>query len=108
MADALRATRSVPGFHAALRLHLIEASPVLRATQSRRLAPLAPTFHDSIADLPEGPLERREGLEQLRFLENRIPVRCVQVDARGRAFWELNNPSDIPLIEDIMKREGLA
>ena len=60
------------------------------------------------ADLPEGPLERREGLEQLRFLENGIPVRCVEVDARGRAFWELNNPSDIPLIEDIMKREGLA
>ncbi len=60
------------------------------------------------ADLPEGPLERREGLEQLRFLENGIPVRCVEVDARGRSFWELNNPSDIPLIEDIMKREGIA
>ena len=60
------------------------------------------------ADLPEGPLEKREGLEQLRFLENGIPVRCVEVDARGRAFWELNNPSDIPLIEDIMKREGIA
>lgn len=60
------------------------------------------------ADLPEGPLEKREGLEQLRFLENGIPVRCVQVDARGRAFWELNNPSDIPLIEEIMKREGIA
>lgn len=60
------------------------------------------------AALPEGRLEKREGLEQLRFLENGIPVRCVEVDARGRAFWELNNPSDIPLIEDIMKREGLA
>lgn len=59
------------------------------------------------AALPEGPLERREGLEQLRFLENGIPVRCVEVEARGRAFWELNNPSDIPLIEDIMKREGI-
>jgi 3-deoxy-manno-octulosonate cytidylyltransferase (CMP-KDO synthetase) len=55
-----------------------------------------------------GPLEAREGLEQLRFLEHGVPVRCVEVDARGRAFWELNNPSDIPLIEDIMKREGLA
>lgn len=60
------------------------------------------------ARLPLGPLEEAEGLEQLRFLENGIPVRCVEVEARGRAFWELNNPSDMPLIEDIMKREGIA
>ncbi|MXQ06460.1 3-deoxy-manno-octulosonate cytidylyltransferase [Alphaproteobacteria bacterium GH1-50] len=60
------------------------------------------------AALPEGRLERREGLEQLRFLEHGVPVRCVEVEARGRSFWELNNPSDVPLIEDIMKREGIA
>ena len=59
------------------------------------------------AELLEGPLEKREGLEQLRFLEHGIPIRCVEVDSRGRAFWELNNPSDIPLIEAIMKREGI-
>ncbi len=58
--------------------------------------------------LPQGTLEQAEGLEQLRFLENGIPVRCVEVEARDRAFWELNNPSDIPLIEEIMKREGIA
>lgn len=57
--------------------------------------------------LAPGPLEEIEGLEQLRFLEHGIPVRCVEVEARGRAFWELNNPSDIPLIEEIMKREEL-
>ncbi len=60
------------------------------------------------SDLPMGPLEQAEGLEQLRFLENGIGVRCVEVDARGRAFWELNNPSDIPLIEAIMQKEGIA
>lgn len=60
------------------------------------------------AGLPQSPLEKREGLEQLRFLEHGIPVRCVEVEARGRAFWELNNPSDIPVIEEIMKREGIA
>ena len=60
------------------------------------------------ASWQEGRLERREGLEQLRFLENGVPIRCVEVEARGRSFWELNNPSDIPLIEDIMKREGIA
>lgn len=53
-----------------------------------------------------GPLERLEGLEQLRFLENGRPVLCVQVDARGRQFWELNNPSDVPVIEAMMAAMG--
>lgn len=60
------------------------------------------------AGLAPGALELAEGLEQLRLLENDVPIRCVEVEARGRAFWELNNPSDVPLIEAIMKREGIA
>lgn len=52
---------------------------------------------------PTGTLEEREGLEQLRFLENAQPVRCVIVEARGRAFWELNNPEDIARIELILE-----
>jgi 3-deoxy-manno-octulosonate cytidylyltransferase (CMP-KDO synthetase) len=49
-----------------------------------------------------GPLETLEGLEQLRFLENGHPVLCVEVDARGRQFWELNNPSDVAIIETML------
>lgn len=48
---------------------------------------------------PVGPLEALEGLEQLRFLENGRQVLCVEVDGKGRVFWELNNPSDVPVIE---------
>lgn len=48
---------------------------------------------------PEGPLERREGLEQLRFLENGADILCVEVEARGATFWELNNPEDTPKVE---------
>ena len=51
---------------------------------------------------PVGPLERLEGLEQLRFLEQGRQVLCVEVAARGRQFWELNNPSDVPVIEAMM------
>ncbi len=56
VADALRATRAVPGFHAALSLHLVEASPVLRHAQAARLSDHAPTWHAAVDDLPEGPL----------------------------------------------------
>lgn len=56
MADLLRATRGVPGFHAAMQIHLIEASPTLRAAQAQALAGFAPQWHDQIDDLPEQPL----------------------------------------------------
>lgn len=57
---------------------------------------------------PIGPLETLEGLEQLRFLENGRHVLCVEVEARGRRFWELNNPSDVERIEAMMTTMGLA
>lgn len=28
---------------------------------------------------------------------------CVEVDARGRVFWELNNPEDIARIEAVLQ-----
>ncbi len=55
---------------------------------------------------PVGPLETLEGLEQLRFLENGKRVLCVEVDGKGRAFWELNNPEDVPRIEAMLAEMG--
>lgn len=55
---------------------------------------------------PVGPLETLEGLEQLRFLENGRQVLCVEVQAKGRQFWELNNPSDVAVIEAMMASAG--
>ncbi|EIE49436.1 class I SAM-dependent methyltransferase [Salipiger aestuarii] len=56
MADATRAMGAVPGMLDAATLCLVEASPALRARQSRSLQGLAPTWVDSVADLPEAPL----------------------------------------------------
>ncbi|WP_223880780.1 class I SAM-dependent methyltransferase [Roseococcus microcysteis] len=54
MADALRAVREmVPAFAAALDLHLVESSPLLRAAQAERLSA---TWHDSADTLPPGPM----------------------------------------------------
>lgn len=52
---------------------------------------------------PVSELETLEGLEQLRFLVNDTKVRCVIVEGRGRVFWELNNPEDVPRIESVLK-----
>jgi NADH dehydrogenase [ubiquinone] 1 alpha subcomplex assembly factor 7 len=62
MADLLRATRGIAGFHAAARVQLVEASPVLRAVQARTLAPYTAqlgakvTWLDSTADLAPLPV----------------------------------------------------
>ena len=52
MADILRATASVPGFHNAAELHLIETSPVLRQRQLEALS-VAPIHHTGLDSLPD-------------------------------------------------------
>ena len=65
-----------------------------------------PTALAAYPSWPVGPLETLEGLEQLRFLENGRQLLCVEVQAKGRQFWELNNPSDVPVIEAMMAAAG--
>ncbi|WP_375552921.1 class I SAM-dependent methyltransferase [Roseovarius mucosus] len=55
MADVLRATRGVPGFHEAAEVHLVEGSAVLRAAQRRAIAGDV-IWHERVESLPEGPL----------------------------------------------------
>ncbi|MDU8942994.1 class I SAM-dependent methyltransferase [Ovoidimarina sediminis] len=56
MADILRATRGVPGFHAAVTILLIEVSPTLRAVQAKALSDYDVTCAEGIEALPERPL----------------------------------------------------
>ena len=60
----------------------------------------------NLQQLPEGPLERAEKLEQLRALENGIPVRVVIVDYRGRTHWSVDTPEDAAKTAAIIAREG--
>lgn len=66
-----------------------------------------PAALDRYSAMPAGPLERWEGLEQLRFMENGDDVFCVEVEARGAHFWELNNPEDVPRIERVLAERGI-
>ena len=56
MADALRATRNVPGFHAAIDLHLVDINRTLKEQQARALAAYRPAWHERFDDVPPGPL----------------------------------------------------
>ncbi len=76
MADLMRAARTVPGFHEAARLHLIETSPVLRARQAEVLG--AATWHDSVASLPDAPLF----LVANEFFDA-LPIRQFQRETSG-------------------------
>ncbi|MBD0271134.1 MAG: SAM-dependent methyltransferase, partial [Acetobacteraceae bacterium] len=56
MADALRAAADVAApFRAALRVHLVEASPRLRDAQRARLGEAVAAWHDDFARVPPGP-----------------------------------------------------
>jgi 3-deoxy-manno-octulosonate cytidylyltransferase (CMP-KDO synthetase) len=56
--------------------------------------------------LPESPLEKVEQLEQLRALENGMPIRVVQTDYKGRTHWSIDAPSDLTAAEKLIEIEG--
>ncbi|MBO9669950.1 MAG: 3-deoxy-manno-octulosonate cytidylyltransferase [Sphingobium sp.] len=51
-------------------------------------------------------LEIAEGLEQLRFLAHGIPVSVLVLPPSDFPIVEVNNPSDVPLVEGILSRRG--
>ena len=91
MADALRASATVPGFLGCIRLHLVETSPALKAHQLSILGEHGPIWHEDIQDLPEdGPLliVANEFLDALPIHQyvrqsGRWLERCVGVDEQG-------------------------
>jgi 3-deoxy-manno-octulosonate cytidylyltransferase (CMP-KDO synthetase) len=59
-----------------------------------------------LSELSEGMLEKAEKLEQLRALENGIPIRVVEVDYRGRTHGSVDRPQDVAIVERIIASEG--
>lgn len=100
MADALRATRAVPGFHAALSVHFVETSPLLRALQHRAV-PHA-LWHEAVAALrrDESPLlvianEFFDALP-IDLLCDGAPMH-VGLDTHNQLVFEPPLPSDQPM-----------
>lgn len=61
---------------------------------------------ERLVALAPSPLERAESLEQLRALENGVPIRVVLTDYRGRTPWSVDSPSDAERVEAILRAEG--
>lgn len=92
MADLLRASRSVPGFHDALTIHMVETSPVLANAQYMKLRTLHPRIEwlDHVEQLPAS----RTILIANEFFDA-LPVKQFQMTDEGvrerRVVWDDDN-----------------
>jgi len=80
MADLLRASRSVPGFHGALTIHMVEMSPVLANAQYMQLRHLHPRIEwlDTVEQLPAN----RTIVIANEFFDA-LPIKQFQMTAEG-------------------------
>jgi SAM-dependent MidA family methyltransferase len=104
MADVLRATSRVPGFHAATSIHFVEASPALRAEQAKRVP--SADWHERVETLPEGPLfllanEFFDALPIRQFIRvgGLWAERLIGL-SDGRLAWGLGPPMAQPSLSD--------
>ncbi len=104
MADVLRAARALPDFRAAIEVHLVEASPALRAAQAKILGPEI-TWHDQITALPEGPLflmanEFFDALPIRQFVRDEGGWRERQIGVRdGALSFGLTDPMPVAMLQ---------
>ncbi len=78
MADVMRATKGVPGFHPAANLYLVEVSPRLKAVQGEALGAHTPQWVDDVTALPDQPLF----LVANEYFDA-LPIRQFRRDAKG-------------------------
>lgn len=108
MADLLRATARVPGFHDALHITFVEMSLVLRAEQKSRVPNAA--WADRLADVPEGaPLllvanEFFDALPARQLVKTAHGWQERHVDWQGDRFVPMV-PEDAPRLDMLVPAE---
>ncbi|MGL4347552.1 MAG: cytidylyltransferase domain-containing protein, partial [Chitinophagaceae bacterium] len=93
--------------------------PSIREIEKERVKPLSPicrhiglyayTYNalKAYLNLPKSKYEDLEGLEQLRFIENRIPVKMVEVSYLGREGMNgVDSQEDLERAETIIQKFG--
>jgi NADH dehydrogenase [ubiquinone] 1 alpha subcomplex assembly factor 7 len=112
MLDALRAAKVVPAFRAAIVVHLVEISPVLRQRQQQALVALdVPVmWHDSFDEVPEGPFiaVANEFFDALPVNQavrqfNGWCERTVEIDQNGNLVFGIADET-IPLFDQFLPR----
>lgn len=61
---------------------------------------------DKMNQFKQTPLELIEKLEQLRALENGIPIKIVVVDYKGRTHGSVDTHQDLEVVEQIIQAQG--
>ncbi|MDA8231877.1 MAG: SAM-dependent methyltransferase [Magnetospirillum sp.] len=109
MADALRAARTLPPFHAAVEPWLVDASPALRECQRRTLAGAPVRWAGTFEDLPPGPLllvanEFFDALPIDQFVKagGQWHERLVGLDAKEALAFAQGSPAIPPLAPAVM------
>lgn len=122
MADALRATRIVPGFHPSLHLRMVESNAALEPVQRTAIAAsgVSAAWHDTVDDCVRALAERPAPLivianefldtcaaNQYVWHDGQIMLRSVGLDADGAlAFTLLPNPGALGTALPADLREG--
>lgn len=107
MADILRATAAVPGFHDAADIRLVEASSTMKQQQKNALQGFDPVWHDGVQQLPtDKPLfcianEFFDALPIRQFQRDPNGWRevMVGVSADGTLQQGLSDPAPIALLD---------
>lgn len=111
MNDALRAVKVLPGFRAAITLHLVEMSPRLRAQQEQTLAAhqVPTSWHEKLGDVPSGAAivvanEFFDALpvhQAVRSESDGWHQRCIDVDADGKLAFGIA-PEPLPRFDRLL------